>query len=173
MAKTKILEPVKTMCDDCPFRKDSRQQAFACVALMDFVDYRKQSDFWQHTCHKTDPRAAGYKEGYTGEKRQCVGSMASAKKSRVRNCIRIEVPRGTMAKVWSFPELGKVYKSALRRIKRWERKRDRIMAHHGLHYDAHDMYISDGAIYAGLDEKDKFFNFINTFCKGGKKHDAG
>lgn len=59
-------------CKDCPFKRSSELLG-SPEWLTDVFKFSKQFEFFPHTCHKTDPKADGYK----GAKkvRECAGHV--------------------------------------------------------------------------------------------------
>lgn len=111
-------------CGNCPFTKKTRQQSTACVHLLDIIDglLNEYDPNARHTCHKTDPRADGFDRSYSGPTKLCSGFIASAQKSRYR-LNKIKIPIDLQKNVFSFNELKETYRTAIRRYRRWEKKR--------------------------------------------------
>ena len=65
---------LKTPCNDCPFRTDADFHSGIIKSLPDLAENYKK-DWFMHSCHKTDPRADGYKEMVNGKTQHCVGSI--------------------------------------------------------------------------------------------------
>lgn len=156
--KITIVEAVAAPCADCPFRKDSRRESLTCENMIDSVERWEIGDEQLHSCHKTHKAALGYKPGYEGPVMACAGSLASAQKSGFPLSLPAKPVNEVL--VWSFDELKQVYKSAIRRIRRWERKKERILKHCGLRMDPMDSYITGGAVHASVNEKQWFFNTL-------------
>lgn len=58
-------------CGDCPFMKSS-PLAGSPDWLRDILEYHVKDQYFEHTCHKTDPKADGY---VGGKKRECKGHL--------------------------------------------------------------------------------------------------
>lgn len=57
-------------CNDCPFKKPFKENG-ALDWITDVFNLDRIGGFFQHSCHKTDPRADGF---VGGKKRECVGA---------------------------------------------------------------------------------------------------
>ena len=70
-------------CNDCPFKKNA---PFHNGIVKDLPQYIKDMDKGEfaHTCHKTDPRADGYKEGYAERPQHCVGAIHMLKLEEIQ-----------------------------------------------------------------------------------------
>lgn len=62
-------------CADCPFRSDAKMHNGVFKDLPKMVRMHEDGRL-AHTCHKTDPRADGYVEGYSGPVQHCGGMLA-------------------------------------------------------------------------------------------------
>ncbi len=62
--------PFLKPCNDCPFLKRSPLNG-SPEWLTEILELGLKNPFFEHSCHKTDPKADGYKKG--GKKKECSG----------------------------------------------------------------------------------------------------
>lgn len=147
--KTKI-EPVKEACINCPYRKTERESVLAFPSLLEGLD-RPHRGF---VCHKTSSTSDRFKEGYTGLPKLCFGFVHREK--------------GTSLTL-SEAEMRQIYKPVIRKHRRFEKRKNKILKKLGITYDAQDLWIYDGVAFYLWHEAKEFFSHIERI----KSHRTG
>lgn len=139
------------VCNDCPFRLDQPINIFtwSSVARLLYLNDEGKASLppWRdHSCHKTDPKAIGYVEGYTGGVKLCQGHQWLKQ-------------GGLPFLVHSEASLLKLYGFYTRKASRWDRKKLAYAKKMGYesHLDDEFNYITHGAGHCHFSDKASFF----------------
>ena len=62
-------------CSDCPYRRNSPAHEGIAKNLPFVISQLMTDQAVAHSCHKTDPRADGFKPGYEGDVQHCAGFL--------------------------------------------------------------------------------------------------